>query len=425
MHANLLPAEPLGPTAPSERIGELDVLRGFALFGILVVNMMYFAHPVYREVLAPMAWPGLHDRLAEAFVMFFGHGKFLTLFSLLFGIGLAMQMRRAAERGRSVVPLYLRRMLILFAFGAAHIVLLWFGDILLYYSILGAVLLLFRNRQPRAIMKWAAALIILPLVLVAGQIGLVELGRSVPEGAAEIEAAFAETAARYQQAYDTALEVYATGTFGEMVQQRLADYGFTTVGLFFSGMGFLVMAMFLVGLWVGRRGVVFDIANHLPLIRKTAVWGLVLGIAGNLMYVSAVATADPLSFSPLLLLMTVGILIGAPGLCLAYAGGLTLLLQRDDWRARLDFLAPVGRMALTNYILQSVIATTIFYGYGLGLYGRIGPAVALLLAILVFAVQVPLSRWWLARYRFGPLEWLWRTLTYGRAQPMRREAVSG
>jgi uncharacterized protein len=411
---------PPGPVQPGERIKVIDILRGFALFGILLVNMMFFAHPIYKEVLET-TWASPLDRAADLFISFFAEGKFFTLFSLLFGLGLAIQLQRAEAKSINIVPLYIRRLLVLLVIGLAHAFLFWFGDILTYYALLGFLLLLFRSTAPRRLLRWGMVFLLIPLVLNAGLTGLMELGRTTPEGAAQIEAAFAETRAQYQAAYEQALTVYSGGSFAAMIPQRIADWVFATIGVTLGGMLFVVMTMFLVGLYIGKRRLLHDVQANLSLWRKVFVWGAVLGIIGNLLYVMLARAGDPLEPSLMSLLGMVGYLIGAPALSLCYASGLVLLAQSERWHARLAPLAAVGRTALSNYLLQTLIATTIFYGYGLGLYGQIGPALGILLTLLIFAVQIPLSNLWVKRFRFGPAEWLWRTLTYGKLQPLRLE----
>ena len=422
------PSKAAQPVQPGERIDELDILRGFAIFGILLVNMMFFAHPIYREVL-DLPWQHPLDRLADALITFFAQGKFFTLFSLLFGIGLTIQMKRADAKGATVVPLFVRRMLILLAIGAAHTVLFWFGDILLYYSILGLALLLFRHLEPRRLLKWAVALLAVPMVVNSALVGLFELGRAVPNGAAQIEVVIGEAEAEYLAQYQQALETYAAGTFAEMTAQRLQDFGFEVIGLTLNGMLFIVLAMFLLGLYAGKRGLVDDIGGNLSLYRRVFRWSLAVGVAANLAFVLFGLEASPVVPSGALLLSVIGFIIGAPALCLAYASGIMLLARQRAWRARLMVFAPVGRAALSNYLFQTLVCTTIFYSYGLGLYGQVGPAAGIVLTVAIFGVQVGLSRWWLGRFRYGPVEWLWRSLTYGRAQPMatseHRQAGTG
>ena len=182
--------------------------------------------------------------------------------------------------------------------------------------------------------------------------------------------------------------------------------------------------MFLLGLYAGRRRIFENIPAHLPLIRKVLWWGLGLGLVGNFVgyaYLYLIASTlfpDPTVPSFTRVLVWLSFNIGKPALGLSYASAIILLVQRKAWKIRLGPLAAVGRMALTNYLLQTLICTTIFYGYGLGLYGKVDPTLILVLSVFIFALQILLSVWWVRRFRFGPAEWLWRTLTYGKRQPM-------
>ena len=181
------------------------------------------------------------------------------------------------------------------------------------------------------------------------------------------------------------------------------------------------MVTLLIGLYVGRRGVFQDIPGHLPWIRRVMWMGLALGLVFNAGAVVARELSDPLTPSVAGLLGTACYVLGRPTLFSFYAAGLVVLTQKERWGPRLAPLGVVGRMPLTNYLMQSVVCTLIFNGYGFGLFGKIGHAAGLGLTVLIFLAQIPLSQWWMAEFRFGPMEWLWRTLTYARRQPMRLE----
>ena len=414
-----LPAAPAHPVQPGERVAALDILRGFASFGILLVNMMFFAWPVYSEVMEAVRWTNPLDRAAAWFVGFFAEGKFFTLFSFLFGLGLALQLQRAERNGERVVPRFARRLGILLLFGLAHVVLFWWGDILTYYALLGFPLLLCRNLRPRQLLGWALGLLAVPLLLNAALFGLVELAGNTPEGAAQLEAGVAQGAGQFEAEYQEALEVYRTGSFGEMIVQRLGDYGFATLGVTLSGMLFIVFAMFLLGLYAGKRELFRDIPTHIGFFRRVFLGCGVVGLAGTVLYSIWGGTANTLGPSLTGLVGLIGYLIGSPALSLCYASGIVLLTQRPRALTLLHPLAAVGRTALSNYFLQTLICTTLFYGYGFGLYGRVGPALCFVLTLVIFALQVLLSNVWVQRFRFGPVEWLWRSLTYGKRQPLR------
>ncbi len=406
-----------GPVARAERIQVIDVLRGFALLGILLVNMELFSNPVQQAIFGLKEWSGV-DRLAVWGIRFLAEGKFYSLFSLLFGIGFALQIQRAETRGTTFVPFYLRRLGILLLIGLAHAIFIWTGDILVLYALVGAILLLlFRRRSPRTLLIWAGVMLAVTILINAALTGLVALAQLSPEAAAELSREFAQTEANLRADAAHAGQVFASGSFAEITAQRLSDLAF--VYQFAAFLAFNVLAMFLLGLYIGRKGILRDIPGHLPLFRRILLWGLPLGIVGNLVYVAFIEGASRSEPEWQSLIAVVGQTLGAPALALSYAAAIILLVQHDTWHARLAPLAAVGRMALSNYLLQSLVATTLFYGYGFGLFGKVGPALGILITLAIFGAQIPLSVWWMGRFQFGPVEWLWRTLTYLRPQPFR------
>jgi uncharacterized protein len=409
------------PVQPADRILLVDILRGFALLGILLVNMDLFSHPAQTIVL-PLE-PGIiwYDRAAVWLVRFLAEGKFYSLFSLLFGLGLTLQMARIEGRGARFAPLYARRLLVLLGIGLIHAFLIWIGDILTYYALLGFLLLLFRKARPRTLLIWAAILITLPLLLNLAFVVLLALGRSVPEGAVQIDQALAQQQSAFRAELDRAYQVYANGNFVEITAQRARDMAFLFGGTLFA-LGANILAMFLVGLYFGKQQVFQQIDEHRPFFRRLLAWGLGIGVIGNLIYATLIPSLARSEPSPLLLVALTGQALGAPALCLAYISAIALLTRRAEWMERLKILAPVGQMALSNYLTQSIVCTLIFYGYGLGLFGQVGTALGLVLAVAIFGAQIVISNWWMRRFRFGPAEWLWRSLTYGQPQPMRAEA---
>jgi uncharacterized protein len=407
----------VAPTPPGQRIQAIDILRGFAIFGILLVNMALFNHTIYSFALNLAEPAGTLDRLARWGITFFAESKFYSIFAFLFGLGMAIQYRRAQGHGTRFVPIYLRRLIVLLGIGLIHAYLFWIGDILILYALLGVILLLFRNRRPRTLLIWTVVLLIVPLLINGALLGLVALGRSTAESTAMVDAALAEQQRSYQALSAQADQIYASGTFAEITRQRAQDMTF----IYFTWpfMAFNVLAMMVLGLYAGARQFFDDIPGHLPLIRRLWMWGLIVGVVGNLAYVIAGQQANRSDPSPQLLLALLGQTFGAPALSIFYMTSLVLLVQAAAWERRLRPLASVGRMAISNYLLQTLICTTLFYGYGFGLYGRVGAAAGMLLTIAIYALQIPLSVWWLRHFRFGPVEWLWRSLTYGQRQPMR------
>ena len=175
--------------------------------------------------------------------------------------------------------------------------------------------------------------------------------------------------------------------------------------------------MFVLGLAAGRRDLARHAVDHRALLRRVRTWGLVIGLPLAALLAAGMSLLPTLSA---LMCLALNGAVAGPLLAMAYAAGIALLWQRPGWQRWLRPLAAMGRMALTNYLLQSVIATLLFYGYGLGLARRVSPSLALLIAAAILAGQILISGWWMRRYRFGPAEWLWRTLTYGARQPLRR-----
>ena len=389
------------PVLRQERIEAIDILRGVAILGILVVNMGLFSQP---EGLAA----GTTDRL----IYFFAQEKFKALFSFLFGLGLAVHMMRAEERGAQFLPLYARRLAVLFLIGVAHFLLIWDGDILHDYALLGVVLLLFRRTSPKALLVGAGALLAIPLLFFGLTTSYAITGHVNPHVKEWIAY---EYGAEADGTVDDLSDTYSRGSYGKMVAVRASelprDMSPDTDDAY-------VLALFLLGLYAGRRRIFHDITANLPFIRRVQRWGLIIGVAGD----AAFALGGSFDPSPTSVTQNVGrlcLVVAAPALMLFYASSLVLLTQRETWRRRLAPLAAVGRTALSNYLLQSLICTTIFYAYGLALFGKVGPSLGLLLTGTIFLIQIPLSVWWLGRFQFGPVEWLWRSLTYWQRQQMR------
>jgi len=413
-----LPVEPraFGPVRAGERVETIDILRGIAVLGILLVNMQLFFSPMADIFSGTAGWTAPVDRAATALIRFLAQGKFYTMFSFLFGLGMAIQMERAEARGRRFVPFFARRLLWLFLFGAAHAFLVWFGDILALYALIGFPLILFRKRKRRTLLVWTVVLLLIPVLLTALAVGLIQLAMLSP-AAPEIEADLAEARQQILVMAETAREVYSTGSYLETLPVRAGEVGMMYRYIFIAAPG--VLAMFLIGLNLGRRRFFQRVPENLPAIRRWLVILALVGLPANAVLTVTMTLFDQTTPSPGLLLQQLAFSVGTPALCFAYVLGLVLLLQREAWRRRLAPMAAVGRMALTNYLTHSLVFTTISYGYGLGFYGRVGPAAGLLLTLAMYALQVVLSNWWVRRFRFGPVEWLWRSLSYLRPQPLR------
>ncbi len=402
-----------GPTTAGERIGLLDALRAWALLGIFLVNLPWFTRPwqEFDRGLLP-GLQGLDHALAWGLHVFVA-GKFWILFSILFGAGFALMAERAAAAGVSARP-YVRRMLVLLVLGVAHALLLWVGDILHTYAMAGLLMLVFRGLAPRA--QLVAGLLMFCAVMALGFLTGLGLMVSPADVLAELRAASAvETAAGLE-----AGAVYAGGGFAAVTAQRLAD--FSSVVAMNVLIVPMALSMFLIGSWLLRSGLLRDGAAHRRFLLKLAAACLPLGLGLTLWSTSiGVTFPDGMVDAPSVFAASLH-QVGALPLALAWLALAALAWQSGPGRRVLALAAPAGRMALTNYLGQSLVASLVFYGYGLAIWGRVGYAGMVALALAVFAAQVVASRWWLARWRFGPLEWAWRWLTYGRRPPMRNPA---
>jgi uncharacterized protein len=414
-------ANQAAPISAHDRIEVLDVLRGFALLGILLVNMHFFALPFTSFAVEPHGYPDLPDRVSEWIIRFAAQAKFYTLFSFLFGLGFAIFVTRAEEKGRRGGTLFARRLLVLLLIGTIHAFLIWPGDILMTYAIGGFVLLMFRNRKPKTLLVWAAILTVLAPLVMFGFAGLIALGMQNPEARPEIERDLAKQDQTMHGIYDDGMIAYSSDSFARVTARRASDVAvYWSWALFFMPS---VLAMFLVGLWAHQRGIFPNLRAHLPFIRKVWAWTLPIGIIGNVVMTYVMEHASPVVPSFFGATGQLFGAIGAPALSMFYASSL-VLMWHAGWRQRLHPLTYVGRMALSNYLLQSLVCTLIFYGYGLGMFAKVRPLYWIPLAVAIYATQIPLSKWWMSRYQFGPVEWLWRMLTYGRLQPMRPELAS-
>jgi uncharacterized protein len=393
------------PVSGPERIFLLDLLRGLAMFGVLWSNLndWYGTSDPVRGLQHVLAWT--QDSLIES--------RFYSLLAFLFGIGFAMQLTRAESRGVDVRAMFCRRMAALLGIGIVHGMLIWRGDILTAYALVGLLLVFFRRLSPRALVVWAAILLVVsPYVVRAVVIGF-GVSYPKPPATAQVDA------------------IYAHGTFAEIITMGARGYLF-----WYRRWPFTVFPPFLALFLLGLAAVRANLLERLVGARRQLIRILAASIVATVVfgYLDAhlsnwwpqAKTPPPLldalfrvrTFRPLVI-PTIYNLWTWSNAC-AYAAAMALLVSVPAWARRLEPLAAVGRMSLTTYLTQSLISVTLFYHYGFGLYGRLGHDGVLGITVTVFALQMCASVWWLRRFRFGPMEWLWRSAAYGKAQPMRR-----
>lgn len=399
------------PIAGSERYGSLDLLRGFALLGILMMNIQSFSMPG-SAYLNPTSYGDLSgiNLLVWRLGNLFFDMKFMSLFSMLFGAGVVVFAERAARSG-GAGWLHYRRTFWLLVLGLLHAHLLWYGDILVMYALCALWVYLFRNRSPRT-------LIIAGLLFTAIGSGIYLLfGFGLPnfpaEAVAEIRAAWMPTPEQH-----AATIAAVTGSFSEHVAYNSQEALFLETFVFLTLFLWRATGMMLIGMALYKLGVLKAESDPASLRRLLVVAGIIgLGLAGYGLYRN---TAVGFSLEYSFYLGSQWNYWGSLGLALAYLAGVMLWAQSSALGWLQERLRAVGRMAFSNYIMQTLLCTGLFYGWGLGYYGQFERWQQLLVVLAVWVLQVWLSPVWLARYRFGPLEWLWRSLTYWRLQPLKR-----
>jgi len=446
-------AGPMGPVEHGRRIDTIDVLRGFAIFGILMVNVAFFAMPSSQAMQTVAAADGADERLATTIVQTLFTLKFVSLFSLLFGVGMVIQHRRAMARGTHFHGFYLRRIAVLMAMGLVHGVLIWPGDILFIYAWVALAALLVLPLRPAILLALASGTLLLSVALwsffawqtTASMDMIEDTGTSRVEIVEAYEQRLEDLRAeepgtddrwrRYRAAVadgsmwedPLAQEIllakgehiaYGEGPWLLTTVQRGVSFFFIFVFAFLSGFGFRIIAMFMLGMALMKLDF-FEPDRR----RWHRLLAFVIGPAGLALEVAATAMELRLGMDRLVLSQFLHF-VGSFGLCLGFVGGWTLLVRAGALAALTRGLANVGRMALTNYLGQSVVATLVFYWYGLGLYGQVRWPVLLVGVVAFFIVQIIASTYWLRSFRMGPVEWFWRSLTYWRLQPVRRASTA-
>ena len=396
------------PTA--ERIATLDIVRGFALLGILIMNMPGFSASFFAEADGSHLWPGRLDQLAEQLRDLLFSGKFNSMFSLLFGIGFTIQFARMQQLDPArATGLYLRRLLVLGVFGLIHATVFWTGDVLHIYALLGLlVLFALRRVSDRAIVVLIGLCLLYPVVS-----GALRLLVTTPE----VTATLVAQAKAFESSNNAA---YGRGSFIDAAREHLREfsYFYDNGWSLWGSLGFYVqMGMtMLLGLLAGRRRWPQRIPELLPRIPRLQWGALALGLVCGVVFTVIFELQRAPGPTPLKLVAGLCYWASRFALMVFYVLTIVRIAQTPAGARALAPLALTGRMPLTNYLMQTLLCTALFYGWGVGLWGRVGPAAGLGLALLIyFAVQVPWSLWWLRTHERGPMEALWARLTYRRS----------
>lgn len=406
--------ERMAPVKTSERYVILDALRGFAILGICAANYPEFSLYTFQSKEITDAMPtAAIDRVLRFLLYFLVDGKFYTLFSLLFGIGFSIIISNAARKGVNGFRIFYRRMALLTLIGFLHLMFIWSGDILMLYALLGMCLPLLRNVSDRGLLRTAAFFLLLPIAVdTVTQV----LGVSLSAPAVREQW-------RYCDRYGITEENFGywlrdATSYGDMFK-FLIQGAWVRVQEFVDGNRyFKVFGLFVLGFYIGRNRMYADLAAQKPLLRHVTTIGLAAGLPLSLLYAWSCMNGHPLGNAVHTAIYTVSVY----PLGLAYMCGMCLIYLRHKDLAVWRRLAYPGRMALTNYIGQSVIGALLFYGIGLGLGASFGLVQTELVVAGVYLFQMAFSRVWLRFFRFGPLEWIWRMLTYGRWFDIRNDS---
>jgi uncharacterized protein len=369
-----------GPVASTERLYVLDVVRGVALLGILIMNMPGFANSFFAGFVGKPLWPAPIDQAAESLREMLFSGKFNSMFSLLFGIGFTIQFDR------------LQRKLHMYAL---------FGLLLLF---------VLRHLSDRAIMVLIGLCILYPLA--SGTLRLFVMTPDVVE--------LLKAQAKAWEASNNM--AYGSGSFLAAAREHAREfiYYYDNRWSLWYSLGFYVQiaSTMLLGVLIGRHHLPQRINEFLPWVRRLQWGALGLGLATALVFGTIMLLDRSPTPTPLKVLGSFCYVLCRLSMMIFYVLTIVRLLQAERWRGRFAPVAAVGRMPLTNYLAQTLICTTLFYGWGFGLWGQVGPAWQLVIPFVIFfGVQVPFSILWLRRFEYGPMEYLWRLATYGRSQP--------
>ncbi|MCU5657123.1 DUF418 domain-containing protein [Bacillus mycoides] len=375
----------------NQRVEAVDAIRGFALFGILLVNMTLIQFGFFSSE-KPTYIFGKLDEGANWFIQFFGTHNFMSLFSFLFGLSIILLQKSIIVKGKKFFPTYIRRIIILLLLGYIHGTFVWEGDILFAYGVIGIFLMMFINRKPKTLLIWAS--ILLALIMLASYQS--ESTSNPYDGLAPYT--------------EKEHKVHETGSYMNHVNFRLTENPFDYMGIngvfglvFISIFAIIFMSpLFLLGMYVGKKGWLFEVDQHIPAVKK--VW-LITGIFSFTIKILAMFLKHPI------LIMLQDSLTPVT-MTFFYGSTIILLFHYKKVARLLTYMANMGKMSVSNYLAQSIIATTIFYAYGFGLYGKIGYFFGILLTIGIYTIQLFVSTYWLQKYRMGPVEYVWRLGTY-------------
>jgi uncharacterized protein len=392
----------------------LDIIRGIAVFGIIIMNFDVLSGYYFLSSEVKSSFPNARlDNLIQFAQFLFVDGKFYSIFSILFGLGFTIFYHNVANKGINPRAIFYRRLWFLFGIGFIHFMFIWQGDILLLYAILGFALPMFYSLSNRALLIWAVCLILSPIVL-----DLILLQLAWFPGPV-IEAwvlSFAESAGN-TDGYDFALARYTESlSFAEIMLWQFGGAIYKLIMYIDTHRFPKVMGLFIIGLWIGRNEYYKNLQPHLGTLKKAAFWFWLIGFPCSFFMVIYHFDGKYISqLQPEGMMDTLFYTLSVVPLALCYLALICIWWTNSGGARLLLAFAPVGKMALSNYIMQSFFGIFIFYGEWMGMGLKFGPSLYIPLALGLCIVQMIFSHWWLKRYEFGPLEKIWKWWTYKNA----------
>ena len=412
----------LSPVKAAEREIFMDVLRGFAILGIFIANLAGFTWYAENDHLSgPWLIPALDHKMRFLHYMFI-EGKFYSIFSLLFGWGIALQVKRGIVKGTDALSTIKRRLVFMLLLGAVHL-LLWPGDIVFFYALLGFLLLPLRKFPNKTLLITGGILILLPILLYAAKMKWPWL--NAPAEFLYKTGMQLDNKLNGNKSQTDFINLLQQGNWWAMLKADIAGFFFRYGDLLFISRIPKVMGMFLIGYVLGRSDFYKNIQQHKKLLWCIIIAGLVIGLPTNYYLAKNMMAHDGDYYTLKIngLYRTVAYALGVAQLALVYVAILMLSFQTGMGKKILSVLAPVGKMAFSNYIMHTLIGNFVFLGAGLGYMLQVGPFYYTLFGIIVFIFQIILSTIWLKYFNYGPLEWLWRSATYKKWQPMRKNEI--
>ncbi|MAX71032.1 MAG: hypothetical protein CMC76_08015 [Flavobacteriaceae bacterium] len=398
------------PIQKSERIHYLDILRGIAIFFIYSANILFFSG-IWFFPKEKITYTLPTDEIFAFVNYVLVDGKFYSIFSILFGIGCYIQYNNLTSNNKAFAPFFRKRMFWLLLFGLIHMFLFWPGDILTLYAFLGFFLIWFVKKSNKTLLITACILILFPLVNWAFMhfSGIYYPGIAFQKST-EVYQHFGMPVIKFgEHLQPNILAFLENNNVGDFFKMSLGN-GFVRIGMILDeARVFKVFGIFLIGLWVGRKILNNNLLENTSFLKKVFVIGLIVGLPINIVrgYIEIYTeNSDTLHLFHIL-----AYALGTVPLALSYSAGIALWAKKGT--KCLNWFAPVGKTALSNYLFQTFISIIIFYGIGFNLTGKFGFTYLMIICLVIFAMQIIFSKIWLSYFKFGPMEWLWRKLTYG------------